>query len=167
LLTILLTRIRIKKEMTKRLNKQITHTLPGKHAEFFGRPMPEEDGLNLKKSKTNMEAFARIRNASELPAGLKCSTFRGTTDKLTHHLILQDNKVLQLCKYCLQGVTKAKKSEKLFQQDPIYGDQPLQFLRKNMTDKQAIAILCARDSGNRPIKEKTFKTIQNFVSQSR
>jgi hypothetical protein len=35
------------------------------------------------------------------------------------------------------------------------------------TEKQAIAFLCARDSGTQEIKEKTFKTIKNLVSQSR
>ena len=46
-------------------------------------------------------------------------------------------------------------------------NEPLPFLRKNTEDKQAIAFLCARNSGGHPIGQKTFETIHKFVSKSR
>ena len=153
----------IEHKITKK--KLITH--PGKHPEYFGRPMPEVDGLKQKKSKYNIDKFLTTPT-SDLPPGIICSICHGTTDHITQHLLRQGRKTLQLCDCCYKGKLKANNSERLAQQSSKYGEKPQPLFVRQMTpDTQAITFFCARASGDKAIAEKTFETIHEFVSKSR
>ena len=101
----MLTTITITFEMTRKLHELILILYQGQYPECFGRPMPEVNGLNQKKSKDNMEQFATTET-SRLPPGLQCSTYQGTTDHITQHFVRPDNKTLQICNPCYHGVLK-------------------------------------------------------------